>query len=550
MFAKLDEDLHFGYQKNGSLVVAVNEAEMKELEELKQRGEKNGVQNLRIIGPKELQEKEPYIDKNCLGALYSPDAGNIIPYEFTIALCENAIDNGVELRLRREVVSIESATDKSGGEMFTIRANYWEPPAYSAYKHPNHPGNVAKQKLTAADKKAKNELYIAVAVIGTFTMVASNIWIWIHANIVAYHTLHTSGYLYALNQARVHPGMQLFTRNVAQFLNKHAIPSPFNPPNFTNDSDSVFLYVGIVIISVVGLIIAVIAVALARSNKTKRHAVNKDNSSFIQSEGGMPVSIDEMSRGGSGCCSHLNGVVIAVEEIKARYIINCAGCGSDKIANMIGDFSFKIKPRIGDYLLLHKDQGYLAKHTIFPCPDKILGKGVLVQTTLWGNLILGPTARDYNNESHMDMTSVDIQEYIIKKCRVLVPSIDASMVIHAFAGSRAKSDRVDWIIEHSAQNARMIHCAGIDSPGLAGSPAIAMAVVEMLTTYQAQFEKSKKPEMFAKNPKFNPKRLPIITPKDTFWKGLKAGPVGKYTDPKVSLYLLFCKLLFKNWMHL
>merc|ERR1712062_484558 len=70
--------------------------------------------------------------------------------------------------------------------------------------------------------------------------------------------------------------------------------------------------------------------------------------------------------------------IIPNKKIRCRYIVNCAGLFSDKIARMVGDNSFKIKPRIGDYLLLHKDQGHLAKCTLFPCPDVKVGtKGVL-----------------------------------------------------------------------------------------------------------------------------------------------------------------------------
>jgi glycerol-3-phosphate dehydrogenase len=45
-------------------------------------------------------EKEPYVNPEVTAALYSPDAGNVIPYEYTVALAENAVDNGVELRIR------------------------------------------------------------------------------------------------------------------------------------------------------------------------------------------------------------------------------------------------------------------------------------------------------------------------------------------------------------------------------------------------------------------------------------------------------------------
>ena len=83
MFAQLDRELHFGYQINGSLVVAFNEEDMKHLEELKQRGETNGVKFLKIVDQKELRKMEPHISEKAIGALYSPDAGNVIPYVST-----------------------------------------------------------------------------------------------------------------------------------------------------------------------------------------------------------------------------------------------------------------------------------------------------------------------------------------------------------------------------------------------------------------------------------------------------------------------------------
>jgi glycerol-3-phosphate dehydrogenase len=143
---------------------------------------------------------------------------------------------------------------------------------------------------------------------------------------------------------------------------------------------------------------------------------------------------------------------------------------------------------------------------------------VLVQTTLWGNLILGPTARDMHKPDARNMSPASVQEYILGKCKQLVPSFDPKETIHSFAGARAKSDAGDWIIGPSAKNPNMIHVAGIDSPGLAGSPAIALDVVEMLQE-AGLFLKS--------NPNFNPNRAPIITPKDGL-KGLKMGPVGKF----------------------
>ena len=84
----------------------------------------------------------------------------------------------------------------------------------------------------------------------------------------------------------------------------------------------------------------------------------------------------------------------STETISCGYIINAAGCHSDRISAMVGDTSWHVKPRLGEYILLHKTQGDRSRHILFPCPHPVYGKGVLVQKTLWGNLILGPTARD------------------------------------------------------------------------------------------------------------------------------------------------------------
>ena len=80
-------------------------------------------------------------------------------------------------------------------------------------------------------------------------------------------------------------------------------------------------------------------------------------------------------------------------KIEAEYVINCAGLYSDEIAAMIGDDSFKITPRAGEYMLLDKEAGWLTDATIFKVPDH-MGKGVLATRTVDGNILLGPTSVD------------------------------------------------------------------------------------------------------------------------------------------------------------
>ncbi len=64
MFPQLDRELRFGYQLNGSLVLATNKEELKILDELMERGRQNGVQRLRIVQAKELFQMEPALNPN------------------------------------------------------------------------------------------------------------------------------------------------------------------------------------------------------------------------------------------------------------------------------------------------------------------------------------------------------------------------------------------------------------------------------------------------------------------------------------------------------
>ncbi len=139
---------------------------------------------------------------------------------------------------------------------------------------------------------------------------------------------------------------------------------------------------------------------------------------------------------------------------------------------------------------------------------------MLVQATVWGNLILGPTARDICKESTRKDSADEIVKYLLQKSAELIPSIDARKIIHSFAGSRAKTDVGDWIISKTkCKNVNFYNVAGIDSPGLAGSPAIAIYVVDELLGKQGGLQ-------LIGNKAFNPYRKPTILPKRG-WKGLR-----------------------------
>ncbi|GBG55806.1 FAD/NAD(P)-binding oxidoreductase [Sporomusaceae bacterium FL31] len=107
LYEQLDQQLNFGYRKTGSLVLAFAEDELSKLQQLYEYGTKNGVQGLSVITGEQARVKEPHLSSDVKGALFCENAGVTSPYEFAIALAENAVQNGVELRLNQEVTHIE-----------------------------------------------------------------------------------------------------------------------------------------------------------------------------------------------------------------------------------------------------------------------------------------------------------------------------------------------------------------------------------------------------------------------------------------------------------
>jgi glycerol-3-phosphate dehydrogenase len=106
MFDKLSEELDFPFKRNGSLVLCFDENDMDKLLELKERGHKNGVQEIQVLSRKELLELEPNLSEGVFSALFMPSGGIVCPYEMTIALAENAYVNGVEFKFDTEVKDI------------------------------------------------------------------------------------------------------------------------------------------------------------------------------------------------------------------------------------------------------------------------------------------------------------------------------------------------------------------------------------------------------------------------------------------------------------
>jgi len=107
MMEGLSKELDFHYKNNGSLVVCLHEEEKPNLQDLYDRGVKNGVKDLRIIDREELVALEPNISDEAVAALYAPTGGIVCPFGMNIAFAENAATNGVEFKFDTEVTGLE-----------------------------------------------------------------------------------------------------------------------------------------------------------------------------------------------------------------------------------------------------------------------------------------------------------------------------------------------------------------------------------------------------------------------------------------------------------
>jgi glycerol-3-phosphate dehydrogenase len=103
-------------------------------------------------------------------------------------------------------------------------------------------------------------------------------------------------------------------------------------------------------------------------------------------------------------------------EYTADAVINCAGIQSAKLHNMISDKKYTVIPRRGEYYLMDRMANLPFSRTMFQCPTK-MGKGILVSPTVHGNLLLGPSAEDIEDDADTATTAMGLKE--VRKRRSL-----------------------------------------------------------------------------------------------------------------------------------
>ena len=109
------KDLSVPFEEIGSLVVGVEGDDLSVLDDLLEKGRENGVEGLEIVDKEWLRENEPNIAEDAVAALWAPTAGIITPWEFALALAENAVANGADVELETEVQDVITEDGKVKG---------------------------------------------------------------------------------------------------------------------------------------------------------------------------------------------------------------------------------------------------------------------------------------------------------------------------------------------------------------------------------------------------------------------------------------------------
>jgi glycerol-3-phosphate dehydrogenase len=193
---------------------------------------------------------------------------------------------------------------------------------------------------------------------------------------------------------------------------------------------------------------------------------------------------------GGGCELALNAAVTGVRRVsggheletargavRAEHLVNAAGLRSDEIDAMLGHSDFRVVPRRGELIVFDKLARGLVNHVLLPVPTEKT-KGVLVSPTVYGNVLLGPTADDVDDKTDRSTTAAGLASLMEAGGRI-IPGLTGQEVTATYVGLRAATEHRDYQLEAHPEQ-RYVCAGGIRSTGITGSLGIAEWVREAL----------------------------------------------------------------------
>jgi len=174
------------------------------------------------------------------------------------------------------------------------------------------------------------------------------------------------------------------------------------------------------------------------------------------------------------------------ESIEARCVVNAAGLFADEVAAMLGNNSWQIYPVRGEYCEIRGTRSNLINSLVYPLPHHDgLSLGVHFTKTLWGTVLLGPTATYVTGKDNYERDRLAIHDFA-ESARTLLPEVEDADLQLGYSGLRPKlvpptgKGLADFVIMRDPAVPQAIHLVGMESPGLTAASSVAIHVSQLV----------------------------------------------------------------------
>ena len=164
--------------------------------------------------------------------------------------------------------------------------------------------------------------------------------------------------------------------------------------------------------------------------------------------------------------------------VRARVVVNAAGLWGDVVdQSLLGHSDFAIRPRKGQFIVYDKPAARLARHILLPVPNAVT-KGIVVCRTVWGNLLVGPTAEEQEDRETAALVPETLAA-LRRRGEEILPALRDHEITAAYAGLRPATAFKDYRIAAHPDRA-MVTVGGIRSTGLSAALGIAHHVLGLI----------------------------------------------------------------------